>query len=154
MNRGIVLAVLTLSISVCCYSQRDTERGMTDRNYVEQYAAHMIRIAYYERGYMGVRVQVRDEGERKVFEVVPGRVYHLKAMQILPKNDLPAEAMSTAPTVGDVYSDVPVRMNDWIATLKSRYNRTAAHWGVRLDHANAEATIEVELDGGALPDMK
>jgi hypothetical protein len=53
--------------------------------------------------------------------------------------------MSTAPTVGDVYS--ADRMNDWIATLKNRYNR-AAHWGMRLDHADADATIEVQLDGG------
>ena len=44
-------------------------------------------------------------------------------------------------------------MNDWIATLKSRYNR-AANWGMRLDHANAGATIEVELDGVAFPDQK
>ena len=72
-------------------------------------------------------------------------------MQILPQNDLPAEAMSTAPIVGDVYS--AARMNEWIATLKSRYNR-AANWGMRLDHANADATIEVELDGGAVQDPK
>ena len=77
---------------------------------------------------MAVRVQVRDDGARKVFDVVSGRVYHIKAVQILPQNDLPAGAMSTAPTVGDAYS--ADRMNDWIATLKSRYNR-AAHWGMR-----------------------
>ena len=100
---------------------------------------------------MAVRVQVRDDGARKVFDVVSGRVYHIKAVQILPQNDLPAGAMSTAPTVGDAYS--ADRIHDWIATLKSRYNR-AAHWGMRLDHANADATIEVELDGSAVHDPK
>ena len=76
MYRRIALAVLTLLISVCCYAQSDTERRWTDQNNAEQYAAYMIQIAYYERGYMGVRVQVRDDGTRKVFEVVPERLPH------------------------------------------------------------------------------
>ena len=42
MYRRIALAIFTLSISVPCYSQRDPERTMTDKNYVEQYAAYMI----------------------------------------------------------------------------------------------------------------
>lgn len=73
----------------------------------------------------------------------PGGIYHIKAMQILGRNDLPAEAMSTAPTVGDVYS--AARINKWIATLKSQYNR-ALSWGVRCDHATADCTIEVGPD--------
>jgi hypothetical protein len=100
----------------------------------------MIQIAYHERGYMEARVQVRDDGATKVFEVHPGRIYHIKAMQILGRNDLPAEAMSTAPTVGDVYSDA--RVSDWIATI----NR-ALRWGsVRCDHATADCTIQVGPD--------
>jgi outer membrane lipoprotein SlyB len=66
----------------------------------------MIRIVCYELGYMGLRVQVRDGGARKVFDVVPGRIYHIKALQIHPQNDLPAGAMSGAPTVGDAYSAI------------------------------------------------
>ncbi len=103
----------------------------------------MIQIAYYERGYIGARVQVRDDGARKIFEVDPGRIYHIKAIQIPGQNDLPLEAISTAPTVGDVYS--AARINDWIATLKSQYNR-ALSWGVRCDHASADCTIEVGPD--------
>jgi hypothetical protein len=144
MDRRIALGVLTLAISVRGYAQRDAEQRLTDKNNAEHYAAYMVRIAYYELGYMGVRVQVRDAGARKIFDVVPGRICHIKELQIHPQNDLPAGAMSGAPTVGDVYS--ADRINDWIASLKSRYNR-AAHWGMRLDHANADATIEVELDG-------
>ena len=143
MCRRIALAIFTLSISVHCYAQRDPERRWTDKNNAEQYAVYMIQIAYYERGYMGVRVQVRDDGARKIFEVDPGRIYHIKAMQSLGQNDLPAEAMSTAPTVGDVYS--AARINEWIATLKSQYNR-AVSWGVRCDRATADCTIEVGPD--------
>src|ERR1700689_3189843 len=93
-----------------------SEDGLT-RTMPKQYAAYMIQIAYRERGYMGARVQVRDDGATKVFEVKPGRIYHVKAMKILGRNDLPAEAMSTASTVGDVYS--AARINEWIATVQS-----------------------------------
>ena len=144
MYRRIALAIFTLSIGVHCYAQRDPERKWTDKNNAEQYAAYMIRIAYYERGYMGAKVQVRGDGTRKIFEVHPGRIYHIKAMQILGQNDLPAEAMSTAPTVGDVYS--AARINDWIVTVKSQYNRALRRWSVRCDHSAADCTIEVEPD--------
>ena len=135
---------IALSISVHCYAQRGPERRWTDKNNAEQYAAYMIQIAYYERGYIGARVQVRDDGARKIFEVVPGRIYHIKAMQILGQNDLPAEAMSTAPTVGDVYS--AARINEWVATLKSQYNRALSLRSVRCDHPTAGCTIEVGPD--------
>jgi hypothetical protein len=106
----------------------------------------MIQIAYHERGYMEARVQVRDDGATKVFEVHPGRIYHIKAMQILGRNDLPAEAMSTAPTVGDVYSDA--RISDWIGVVNSQYNRALHRWSVRCDHATADCTIQVGPDTG------
>jgi hypothetical protein len=143
MYRRIAFAIFTLSTALHLCAQRDPERRWTDKNNAEQYAAYMIQIAYYERGYMGARVQVRDDGARKIFEVDPGRIYHIKAMQILGQNDLPAEAISTAPAVGDVYS--VARINDWIATLKSQYHR-ALGWGVRCDHATADCTIEVGPD--------
>jgi hypothetical protein len=140
MCRRIVLAIFALSISVHCYAQRDPERRWTDKNNAEQYAAYMIQVAYQELGYMGVKVQVRDDGATKIFDVNPGPIYHIKVMHILGQKDLPAEAMSTAPTAGDVFSTD--RISGWIATLKSQYNR-ALSWGWRCDHATADCTIEV-----------
>jgi hypothetical protein len=140
MYRQIALAIFTLSISVHCCAQRDPERGWTDKNNAEKYAAYRIQIAYQERGYMGVKVQVRDDGTTKVFDVEPGRIYHVKVMQFLGLNDLPAEAMSTAPTAGDVYS--ADRINEWILTVKSQYNR-ALSWAVRCDYAASDCTIQV-----------
>ena len=69
MYRRIALAIFAFSISVHCYSQHNPERRGTDKNNAEQYAAYMIQIAHYERGYLGARVQVRDDGVRKIFEV-------------------------------------------------------------------------------------
>jgi hypothetical protein len=71
MYRRIAIAIFTLSIGVHCYAQRDPERGWTDKNNAEKYAAYMIQIAYSERGYMGARVQVRDDGATEVFECTP-----------------------------------------------------------------------------------
>ena len=48
--------------------------------------------AYNEQGYMGVRVQVKEDGARRIFEVDPGRIYHIKAVLILG-NDHAAEAI-------------------------------------------------------------
>jgi hypothetical protein len=148
MYRRFALAIFTLFIGFYSYAQRDPERGWTDKNNAEHYAAYMIRIAYYELGYLGARVQVREDGTSRIFEVEPGHVYHIKAVQILGSNDLPAEAMTDAPTAGDVYSNA--RINDWIAALKSQYKK-AASWGMRCDHANAECTIEVGLDADTVP---
>jgi hypothetical protein len=64
-------------------------------------------------------------------------------VRIVGENGLPLDAMAGAPSVGDVYS--ATRMNDWIAALKSGYGE-AATWGVRFDHPNADATIEVKLN--------
>lgn len=115
MYQRIALAIFVLSIG--SYAQGTPERGWTDKNNTERYAACMIRIGYYELGYLGVRIQVRDDGTRKIFEVERGRVDHIKAVQILGNNDLPAEAMTGAPTVGEVYSDA--RISDWVNTLRS-----------------------------------
>jgi outer membrane protein assembly factor BamA len=151
MFRRIALAIFTLSIGVHCYAQRDPERGWTDKNNAEEYAAYLIRIAYSELGYLGARVQVRENGTRRIFEVERGRVYHIKAVRILGSNDLPAEAMTAAPTVGDVYCNA--RINGWVDTLRSRYKKDAS-WGMRVDHANASVTIEVGLDAESIPHPK
>jgi hypothetical protein len=146
MYRRIALAVFTLSISVYCCAQRAPEQRWTDKNNAESYAAHMIQSAYGELGYMEVKVQFRDVGTRRIFEVEPGRIYHVKVVKILGKNDLPTDAMTSAPTVGSVYygGASADQMNDLIDSLKSRYSRTA-NWGLQLDRTNAEVTIVVAL---------
>jgi hypothetical protein len=142
MYRRIALALFTLSIGFNAYAQGTPERGWTDKNNAEEYAAYMIRIAYSELGYLGARVQIRADGARRIFDVEPGRIYHIEAVRIQGNNDLPAEAMTAAPTVGDVYPDA--RVNDWVQTLRSRYKKDAS-WGMLVDNANASVTIEVGL---------
>jgi hypothetical protein len=147
MYRRIAFAIFALSISFYAYAQGTPERGWTDKNNAEEYAAYMIRVAYSELGYLGARVQVKADGARRTFDVEPGRVYHIKAVQILGNNDLPAEAMNAAPTVGDIYSNA--RINDWVDNLRSRYKKDAS-WAMRADDANASVTIEVGLDADSV----
>jgi hypothetical protein len=143
MCQRIASAIVALFACLYSFAQTSTGQGWTDKNNAEQYAAYMIRIAYSELGYMGVSVQVRQEGTRRIFEVDPGRIYHIKAVYVRGRNDLPPQAMTAAPTVGDIYS--AARMNAWTAAIQSGYAR-AASWGARFDHANAEVAIEVRLD--------
>jgi hypothetical protein len=147
MYRRIALALFTLSIGFSAYAQGTPERGWTDKNNADEYAAYMIQIAYSELGYLGARVQIRTDGARRIFDVEPGRIYHIKAVRIQGNNDLPAEAMTAAPTVGDVYFDA--RVNDWVQTLRSRYQKDAS-WGMLVDNANASVTIEVGLDADSV----
>jgi hypothetical protein len=137
-----------------CAQEGTVEHGWTDKNNTEMYAAHMLQVAYSEQGYLGAKVEVRQAGTKRVFVVQPGRIYHVERFDVSGLSDLPGEAMTDSPKAGDVYDMyVPDRINEWIATLKSQYNRTLS-WGVRCDHAAADCRIEVGPDVHYAPEPK
>jgi len=144
MRERIAFLLIVLSLSVCtCAQEGNVEHGWTDKNNTEMYAAYMLRVAYNEQGYWGAKVEVRQAGTRRVFVVQPGRIFHVERFDVSRLSDLPEEAMADSPKAGDVYS--PDRINEWIATVKSQYNR-ALSWGVRCDHATTDCTIDVGPD--------
>jgi hypothetical protein len=144
MPGRIAFLLIVLSLSVCaCAQEGNVEHGWTDKNNTEMYAAYMLQVAYNEQGYWGAKVEVRQAGTKRVFVVQPGRIYHVDRFHVSGLSDLPEEAMTDSPKAGDVYS--PDRVNEWIAILKSQYNR-ALSWGVRCDHATADCTVEVGPD--------
>ena len=55
-----------------------------------------------------------------------------------------AESFDDLGSYGRVHSAAHV--NEWIATLKSQYNRALSWRSVRCDHATADCTIEVGSD--------
>ncbi len=138
---GFLLIVLSLSVYSCA-QEGTVEHGWTDKNNAEMYAAYMLRNVYYEQGYWEAKVEIRQTGTKRVFVVEPGRIYHVKRFDVSGLNGLPEEAMADSPKAGDVYS--PDRVNEWIAAVEKRYVQRA-NWGVRLDHAHAQAEIEVKL---------
>lgn len=144
MREQMVFLLIVLSLSLyACAQEGNVEHGWTDKNNTEMYAAYMLQVAYNEQGYWGAKVEVRQAGTKRVFVVQSGRIYHVGRFDVSKLNDLPERAMTDSPKAGDVYS--PDRINEWIATLKSQYNR-ALSWGVRCDHATADCTIEVGPD--------
>jgi hypothetical protein len=134
-----------------CAPEGIVERGWTDKNNTEMYAAYLLQVAYGEQKYLGAKVEIRQVGTKRVFVVQPGRIYHIERFDVSGLSDLPVEAMTDSPKAGDVYS--PDRINEWIATLKSQYNR-ALSWGVRCDHATADCRIEVGPDVHHAPEPK
>jgi len=80
--------------------------------------------------------------------VEPGRIYHLKTVDV---SGLPEEAITDAPKAGDVYS--AARINDWIGSVTKRVGRRA-NWDAHYDHAHAQVTIAVRFDAEYLPEPK
>src|SRR5580704_12430808 len=129
-----------------CAQEGTVEHGWTDKNNTEMYAAYMLRGAYYEQGYLGAKVEIRQAGTKRVFVVQPGRIYHVERFDVSGLSDLPEEAMTDSPKAGDVYS--PDRINEWIATVEKRYGRRVG-WAAQLDHAHAQVMIAVKLREGS-----
>jgi hypothetical protein len=92
---------------------------------------------------MNASVRATQDGNKQVFELEPGRIYHVKELRVVGRGGLPAEAMAGAPASGEMYSTA--RMHDWMTTINKQYARRA-NWGATYDHAKAEVTIEVRLD--------
>jgi hypothetical protein len=152
MRGRIAFLLIVLSLSVYMCAQEGTvEHGLTDKNTTEMYAAYMLQIAYNEQGYWEAKVEIRQAGTKRVFVVQPGRIYHVERFDVFGLSDLPKDALTDSPKAGDVYS--PDRINEWIATLKSQYNRVLS-WGVRCDHSTADCRIEAGPDMHRLPEPK
>lgn len=143
MAQRILFVIAVLSAGIYSFAQTGPERGWTDKNNAEESAAYMIRVSYYEQGYMDANVRVKQDGSREVFEVEPGRIYHVKELRVVGGSRLPAEAMAGAPVSGEIYS--AGRMNDWVSTINKQYRRRAS-WGATYDHSKAEVAIEVRLN--------
>lgn len=144
MNGRIAFLLFALSLSACLHAQqgRPLERGWTDKNNSERYAAYMLQMAYNEQGYWGVKVDIRQVGTRRIFAVEPGLLYHVEQVDVSGLSDLPMEeVMAGCPKPGEVYS--PVRMNDWIASTEKKYGRAVKAQRYQIDSAHAGATLEV-----------
>src|ERR1700688_2788112 len=124
MRERIAFVLIVLSLSVCAFAQEGTvERGWTDKNNTEMYAANLLQHAYYEQGYSESKVEIRQAGTNRVFVVQPGRIYHVERFDVSMLSDLPQEAMTDSPKAGDVL--FPDRINGWIATVARKYGRRA-----------------------------
>lgn len=132
-------------VFLCCaaLAQRSIAPGWTDQNNVQMSAAYMLRMSYYERGYLGARVQVTQQDGRDMFTVDPGPIYHFKSVTVtgLPENAM-TSVMQDASEAGDVYS--AARVNDWLADVKKRL-AIEGHVGSR-DAVRSRECISIRYD--------
>ena len=77
MNRK-VLTYISLSLTgVLAQDCRATENKSTDKNNTEQEAAYLLQTTYYQQGYCGAKVEVKQDGSKRLFIVDQGEPFHV-----------------------------------------------------------------------------
>ena len=94
---------------------RPADTHWTDKNNyaTEQYAAYLLRTTYYQQGYCGAKVEIKQDGTKRLFIVEPGQIFHLNDVAVSGLGSFPkSKLMQDGPKPGDVFS--PMRINDWV----------------------------------------
>jgi hypothetical protein len=51
-----------------------TDGNWTDKNNTEQYAAYLLKTTYDQQGYCGARVEIKQDGSKRLFIVEPASI--------------------------------------------------------------------------------
>jgi outer membrane protein assembly factor BamA len=152
MNRK-ALTYISLSL-LCCVgllaqNWRPTDNKWTDKNNTEQYAAYLLETTYYQQGYVAAKVEIKQDGSKRLFILDPGELFHLNdvvvsGLQVFKVNKL----MQDGPKSGEVYS--PNRMNDWAEQVRKKYAQSngpleSIMWGVKFDYTHSQANVEISV---------
>jgi outer membrane protein assembly factor BamA len=148
MKTKLGLGVLCILCSLAV-AQESAKATWTDKNNAQESAAYMLRVSYYERGYMGAQVVVEQQSTNDVFLVRRGPIYHFRELAVTGIENLNARMLlKDAPKPGEVYS--ASRVNDWIADVKKQmlaeHRAEKVTWGVTFDHPGAAATLNVSFE--------
>ena len=125
----------------------DTQWTAKNNYATEQYAAYLLRTTYYQQGYCGAKVEIKQDGTKRLFIVEPGEVFHLNDVAVsglrrFHKNKL----MQDAPKPGDVFS--PTRINDWVERVSREYTKNtgpleSVNWGAKFDYTHSQVNVQV-----------
>jgi outer membrane protein assembly factor BamA len=116
---------------------RPTENKWTDKNNTENAAAYLLRMTYYQRGYCGAKVEIKQDGSRRLFIVEPGEIFHLNDVAVIGLRTFPADKlMRGSPKSGDVFSSA--RINEWVEQIRKNYGGKAGP----LQHVNFELSFD------------
>lgn len=108
----------------------------------------MLQTTYYQQGYCAAKVEVKQDGSKRLFIVDPGEPFHVNlavtGFHVLGVNKL----MQDGPKSGEVYS--PTRINDWVEQARKNYGQIAGPlesitWGVTFDYAHSQANVEIRV---------
>lgn len=151
MNRRVLTYIsLSLFCSTVLLAQnwRPTESKWTDKNNTEQEAAYLLQTTYYQQGYCAAKVEVKQDGSKRLFIVDPGEPFHVNlavsGLHVLGVYKL----LQDGPKSGDVYS--PIRINDWAEQVRKNYGQIGGPiesitWGVTFDYAHSQANVEIRV---------
>jgi outer membrane protein assembly factor BamA len=152
MNRKALTYIsvsLLCSVGLLAQNWRPTDKKWTDKNNTEIYAAYLLKTTYYQLGYCGAKVEIKQDGPKRLFIVEPGDLFHLNdvavtGLQFFEANKL----MQDGPKSGEVYS--PIRMNDWAEQVRKKYAQSngpleSIMWEVTIDYTHSQANVEISV---------
>jgi outer membrane protein assembly factor BamA len=151
MNQKIIIYIslsLLCGIGLLAQNWRPTDNKWTDKNNTERYAAYLLTATYYEQGYCAAKVEVKQDGSKRLFTVDPGQPFHLNVsvtgLHVFQVNKL----MQDGPKTGQIFS--PSRINAWAEQVRKNYAQTdgpleSITWGLQFDHTHSQADLEIKV---------
>ena len=151
MNRKALTYIslsLLCSVGLLAQNWRPTDQEWTDKNNTEQYAAYLLKTTYYQQGYCAARVEIKQDGSKRLFIVDPGEPFHsnvaVTGLHVLRVDKL----MQDGPKTGEIFS--PTRINDWAEQVRKKYAQSngpleSIMWGVKFDYTHSQANVEISV---------
>jgi outer membrane protein assembly factor BamA len=128
---------------------RQTDSNWTDKNNTEKYAAYLLKTTYYQQGFCGARVEIKQDGTKRLFIVEPGEVFHLNDVVVTGLRVFPTDKlMQDGPKSADAFS--PMRINDWVEQATNKYAKNAGPlesvtWGAKFDYPHSKVNVQVTV---------
>jgi outer membrane protein assembly factor BamA len=151
MNRKVIIYIslsLLCGVGVLAQSWRPTDSEWTDKNNAEQYGAYLLKTTYYQQGYCAAKVEVKQDGSKRLFIVDPGEPFHLNVAVTGLRVFRFDKLMQDGPKTGQIFS--PIRINDWAEQIRKNYAQSngpleSIMWAVKFDYTHSQANVEISV---------
>jgi outer membrane protein assembly factor BamA len=139
---------LVCSVGLLAQDWQPIDKVWTNKNNTERYAEYLLQTTYYQQGYVAAKVEVKQEGSKRLFIVDPGEPFHLnvvvRGLRVFEANKL----MQDGPKSGEVFS--PIRIGDWEEQIRRKYAQSngpveSITWGVTFDYVHSQANVEIKV---------
>jgi outer membrane protein assembly factor BamA len=139
---------LVCSVGLLAQDWQPIDKVWTNKNNTERYSEYLLQTTYYQQGYVAAKVEVKQEGSKRLFIVDPGEPFHLnvvvRGLRVFEANKL----MQDGPKSGEVFS--PIRIGDWEEQIRRKYAQSngpveSITWGVTFDYVHSQANVEIKV---------
>ena len=131
---------------VLAQNWQPTERIATEKNSTEHYAAYLLQTTYYQQGYVAAKVEIKQDGPKRLFILDPGELFHLNDVVVTGLQNFPAnQLMQNGPKSGDVFS--PIRITDWEEQVRNNYAKSieSVHGALQFDYAHHQVNVQLTV---------